>query len=283
MTKLSYPGSPPYFPDGHFRPAQTPTTLQRGPAGNLTQWNFHEVQEHSNQNSDEKVMTIRSWRSHMTKLSHPGSPPYFPDGHFRPEQTTNALQKGPDRNLTQWAFHEVQEHSNRNSDEKVMTFRSWRSHMTKLSHPGSPPYFPDGHFRPSQTINAIQRGLDGNLTQWAFHEVQEHPNRNSDEKVMTFRSWRSHMTKLSYPGSPPYFPDGHFRLVQTPTALQRGLSGNLAQWDFHEVQEHPYRNSDEKVMTFRSWRSHKTKLSHPGSQPDFPGRPFPVVSDTHCP
>ena len=63
--------------------------------------------------------------------------------------------------------------------------------MTKLSHPGSLPYFPDGHFRPDQTPTALQSGPAGKLTQWAFHEVKEHPNRSSDEEVMTFRSWRS--------------------------------------------------------------------------------------------
>ena len=164
-----------------------------------------------------------------------------------------------------------------------MTFRSWRSHMTKLSHLGSPPYLKDGHFRPAKTPISIKMGLVGTLTQWAFHEVQEHLNRNSDEKAMTFQSWRSHMTKLSYPGSPPYFPDDHFRPAHKPTALQRGPSGKLAQWDFHEVQEHPNQNSDEKVMIFRSWRSHMTKLSHPSSQPYLPGWPFPAGSDTHCP
>ena len=30
--------------------------------------------------------------------------------------------------------------------------------------------------------------IDGFLTQWAFHRVQEHPNRSSDEGVMTFQS-----------------------------------------------------------------------------------------------
>ena len=164
-----------------------------------------------------------------------------------------------------------------------MTFRSWRSHMTKLSHLGFQLYMKDGYFRPAQTPNALQKGLAATLTQWAFHEVQEQPNRNSDEKAMTFQSWRSRMTKLSYPGSPPYFPEGHFRPAQTPTALQMDPAGKLTQWYFHEVQEHPNRNSDEKVMTFRSWRSHMTKLSHPGSQPYFPGRPFPAGSDTHCP
>ena len=55
------------------------------------------------------------------------------------------------------------------------------------------------------------------------------------------------------------------------------------QWAFHEVQEHPNRSSDEKVMTFRSWRSHMTKLSHPGSLPHLPGQPFPDDSNTQCP
>ena len=120
-------------------------------------------------------------------------------------------------------------------------------------------------------------------TQWAFHEDQEHPNRSSDEKVMTFRSWRSHMTKLSHPGSLPYLPGRPFRPTQTPNALQRGPAVKLTQWAFHEDQEHPNPSSDEKVMTFRSWRSHMTKLSHPGSLPHLPGRPFPADSDTQCP
>ena len=113
---------------------------------------------------------------------------------------------GPDGNLTQWDLNKVQEHPNRNSDEKVITFRSCRSHMTKLSHPGSPPYLPGRPFPTVLDAQCPPKGLAGKLTQWSFHEVQEHPNRNSDEKVMTFRSWRSHMTKLSHPGSPPYLP-----------------------------------------------------------------------------
>ena len=36
-------------------------------------------------------------------------------------------------------------------------------------------------------------------------------------------------------------------------------------------------------MTFRSWKSHMTKLSHPGSLPYLPERPFPAGSNTHCP
>ena len=33
--------------------------------------------------------------------------------------------------LTQWAFHRVQEYSNRSSNEGDMTFRSWRSYVGK--------------------------------------------------------------------------------------------------------------------------------------------------------
>ena len=39
----------------------------------------------------------------------------------------------------------------------------------------------------------IKLSINGFLTQWAFHRVQEHPNRSSDEGDMTFRSWRSHV------------------------------------------------------------------------------------------
>ena len=37
-----------------------------------------------------------------------------------------------DEFLTQWAFHRVQEHSNRSSDEEVMTFQSWRSYVVNI-------------------------------------------------------------------------------------------------------------------------------------------------------
>ena len=39
--------------------------------------------------------------------------------------------------------------------------------------------------------------IDGFLTQWAFHRVQEHPNRSSDEGVMTFQSKRSYVVTPS--------------------------------------------------------------------------------------
>ena len=45
------------------------------------------------------------------------------------------------------------------------------------------------------SFNFSKLYLDGFLTQWAFPRVQEHPKRSSDEEVMTFRSWRSHVVK----------------------------------------------------------------------------------------
>ena len=45
----------------------------------------------------------------------------------------------------------------------------------------------------SSNLNKLY--IDGFLTQWAFHRVKEHPNRSSDEGVMTFLSWRSYTVK----------------------------------------------------------------------------------------
>ena len=72
-----------------------------------------------------------------------------------------------------------------------MTFRSWRSHMTNCLTWAAYLTWPVGHFRPPPTSTALPSGPTGNFTQWAFHEVQEHPNRSSNEGDMTFRSWRS--------------------------------------------------------------------------------------------
>ena len=45
----------------------------------------------------------------------------------------------------------------------------------------------------NMSSNFIKLSMYGFLTQWAFHRVQEHLNRSSDEEVMTFRSWRSYV------------------------------------------------------------------------------------------
>ena len=44
----------------------------------------------------------------------------------------------------------------------------------------------------NMSSNFINISMYGFLTQWAFHGVQEHSNRSSDEEVMTFQSWRSY-------------------------------------------------------------------------------------------
>ena len=163
--------------------------------GNLTQWDFHRVPEHPKRSSDEEVMTFQSWRSHMTRKPYPASLPYLPERLFQAFSRTHCPPKHLDGNLTQWDFHIVQEHLNRNSDEEAMTFRSWRSHMTKQPYPTSLPYLPECSFPGLSSTHCPPKNLDRNLTQWAFHRVQEHPKRSSDEEVMTFRSWRSHMTR----------------------------------------------------------------------------------------
>ena len=45
--------------------------------------------------------------------------------------------------------------------------------------------------RTNISSNIINLSIYEFLTQWDFHRVQEHPNRSSDEGVITFRSWRS--------------------------------------------------------------------------------------------
>ena len=49
----------------------------------------------------------------------------------------------------------------------------------------------------NMSSNFIKLSMDGFLTQWAFHRVQEHPKRSSDEEVMTFRNWRSYVVQPS--------------------------------------------------------------------------------------
>ena len=47
----------------------------------------------------------------------------------------------------------------------------------------------------NMSSNLIKLSINGFLTQWAFHRVQEHLNRRLDGEVMTFRSWRSYVVK----------------------------------------------------------------------------------------
>ena len=141
--------------------------------------------------------------------------------------------------LTKWDFHRVQEHLNRSSNEEVMTFRSWRSHMNRQPYPASPPNLPCPNypFRPDSVPTVLHRNMAGILTQWAFHRVQEHPKQSSDEEVMTFRSWMSHMNRQPYLDGLPNLvcPNSPFRPAPVPTALHKHMDRILTQWAFHIV------------------------------------------------
>ena len=100
--------------------------------------------------------------------------------------------------LTQWDFHRVLEHPNRSSDEGDMTLRSWRSYLGKsdeLTWIDELTCSDELIYHLVQASNILLRHMNVFLTQWAFHRVQEHLNRSSDEGDMTFRSWRSYVGK----------------------------------------------------------------------------------------
>ena len=90
-------------------------------------------------------------------------------------------------------------------------------------------------------------------------------------------------TRLGSPTRIAYLicPNTPFQPIPEPTTLCRYSDGILTPFYLHRVQEHLNRNSDEEVMTFRSWRSHMTKQSYPDSLPYLPERPFPTGSGTH--
>ena len=158
---------------------------------------FHRVQEHPKRCSDEEVMTFRSWRSHVIKPSQADQTwPRCPD-LFKLGLTPTFLHKYTNGILTQWYFHRAQEHPKRSSDEEVMTFRSWRSHVIKPSRADLtwPSCSDVAEVGLKPTI--LHRHTNGILTQWHFHRVQENSKRSSNEGVMTFQSWRSHVVKPS--------------------------------------------------------------------------------------
>ena len=140
-----------------------------------------------------------------------------------------------------------------------------------------PPFWPD------PALTSLHKHSDGILSQWDFHIVQEHLKWSSDEGVMTFQSWRSHMTRQPYSDNLPDLPERPFPSRSSTHFLPQNLDGILTQWAFHRVQKNKNRSSDEEVMTFQSWRSHMTRQPYPDSLPDLPERPSPAISSTHCP
>ena len=121
------------------------------------------------------------------------------------------------------------------------------------------------------------------LTQWDFHRVQEHPNRNSDEEVMTFRSWRSYLTKLSHPGNLPYFLERPFSTSSGTQYHPRTFGWKLDSMVFPWSPRTPESKFGRESYGLQIWMSHMTKLYYPGSLPYLPGQPFPAGSETHCP
>ena len=82
--------------------------------------------------------------------------------------------------------------------------------MTKQSYPDSLPYLSGRPFSAGSDIHCPPKGPGWKFESMAFTWSLRTPNRNSDEKVMTFRSLRSHMTKQSYLDSLPYLPGWPF-------------------------------------------------------------------------
>ena len=120
-----------------------------------------------------------------------------------------------------------------------MTYRSWRSHVVRpsraeLTWPSCPDLEGLG-----LTLTILHRNTNRILTQWDFHRVQEHPKRSSDEEVMTYQSWRSHVIRpsraeLAWPSCPDLE-----ELSLTPTILHRHKNRILTQWNFHRVKNTP--------------------------------------------
>ena len=141
--------------------------------------------------------------------------------------THNVLHKNMNGILTQWYFHRVQEHPKRSSNEEVMTFQIWRSHVVKPSRGDLT--WPSCSDLDELGLTPIHRHMNGILTKWALHRVQEHLKRSLDEEVMTFQSWRSHVVKPSRADLTwPSYPD-LAELCLTPNVLHRHTNGILTQ------------------------------------------------------
>ena len=168
----------------------------------LTQWDLNRAQEHSNRSSDGEDMTFRSWRSYVGKsdeLTWIDELTRSDELIYHLGQESNIILRHMNVFLTQWAFHRVQEHSNRSSNGEDMTFRSWRSYVGKsdeLTWIDELTRSDELIYHLGQASNILLMHINVFLTQWAFHRVQEHPNWSSNGGVMTFQSWRSYVVKF---------------------------------------------------------------------------------------
>ena len=92
---------------------------------------------------------------------------------------------------TQRAFHIAQEHPKRTSDKEVMVVRSWRTQPENSVIRTSRGLLFSVIFGHNLSSSCIKLYMGGFKTQRAFHRIQEHPKRTSDEQVMAVRSWRT--------------------------------------------------------------------------------------------
>ena len=146
-----------------------------------------------------------------------------------------------------------------------MTFRSWRSYVGKsdeLTWIDELTLRDELIYHLGQEFNILLRNMNVFLTQWAFHNVQEHPNRSLDGGDMTFQTWRSYVVKsdeLTWIDELTRSDELIYHLSQASNILFRHMNVFLTQWAFHRVQEHANRSSEGGDMTFQSWRSYVVK------------------------
>ena len=122
-----------------------------------------------------------------------------------PNLSSNIINKYMIKFYTQRAFHKVQEHPTRSSDEDIMTVRSWWLPMNSgYEQPARPTIFVIyGHNLSSNIITIYLTEFETHIY---FHRVQEHPKRSLDEEIMTVRSWRLPMNSgYEQPAGPTVF------------------------------------------------------------------------------
>ena len=90
-------------------------------------------------------------------------------------------------------------------------------------------------YGPNMISNFIKLYMDGFLTQWAFHRVQEHSNRSWNKEVMTSEvgglTGITSITRLALPDQS--CPTGRNRPVPAPNALHMHMAEIVTQWAFH--------------------------------------------------
>ena len=104
------------------------------------------------------------------------------------------------------------------------------------------------------TPNGRKRYMDEFYTSRDFQRHQEHPNRTSNDKVMTLGSLRNKRRELkSY--QLEYLKYSVFIMISKVLLL--GISIFYTSRSFQRYQEHPNRSSNDKVKVLRSWSKNR--------------------------